>query len=53
MKVESGVNPFDGVFGTSWYGWAKRGATYREGKIRWFKCLAKIDARRLAKKLGG
>jgi hypothetical protein len=51
-----GVSPFDGVFGTSWYGWASRDdgkppVTYREGGIRRLKFLASLDARKLERKL--
>lgn len=51
-KVESGVKPFEGVFGTSWYGWASKGDIYKEGGIRHLKLLAKLDARALAKQVG-
>lgn len=49
--VESGVNPFEGAFGRSWYGWASRGHIYKEGGVRRFKFLARLDARRLASQL--
>jgi hypothetical protein len=48
--VERGVSPFDGIF-TSWYGWAKKGATYREGPNRVFKWRARLDSIRLARRL--
>jgi hypothetical protein len=51
LDFRRGVSPFDGVFGTSWYGWASRGSTHREGGLRRFKFLARLDARRLEKKL--
>lgn len=50
-KVESGVSPFDGTFGRTWYGWAKRGTTYREGPNRLLKLRARLDAWKLARKL--
>lgn len=50
-KVESGVSPFDGTFGQTWYGWAKRGTTYREGPNRLLKLRARLDAWKLARKL--
>jgi hypothetical protein len=51
LDFRRGVSPFDGVFGTSWYGWASRGTTHREGKLRRLKFLAKLDAWKLERQL--
>jgi hypothetical protein len=50
-KAEKGVSAFDGAWGWSWYGWARRGDRYEEGDLRRIKWFAKRDAERLAEKL--
>lgn len=50
-EIKSGVSPFEGVFGTRWYGWASKGTIQKTGKNHVFKFLAKLDEKRLREKV--
>jgi hypothetical protein len=57
-RYETGVSSWEGAWLASWYGWARKlnSDTYEgghlEGPPRLFKCVARFDAWRLARKLG-
>lgn len=54
MKVIKGISPFEGVAGTTWYGWAMvegQQETPVEGNTHFIKLFARLDAWKLARKL--
>jgi hypothetical protein len=53
MKVESGVRKFEGAIFSKWYAWAQTDRRAEEGPLRTFKWRAKLDVRKLERKVRG